>query len=725
VTAISPVAAFGIACGNTLEAVLGALVLRRAAGEHAATLDTSAAIRALVAVAAPISALASAVVGVVTLSLTHALPPNVTLGSALGLWWGGDYLGAIVVAPVLLTWAAPSDVAVGRRRAAELALYGGACILLAELVLGQVVPTSFLPRTSYPYLLFPLVVGAALRTGPRGASLMTLVIAILAVAHAARGGGPFVMPTLPSTAVVLLLYIGVLAATGLALGAVAAQRTRANLAVRNASEHVRAVVQSSPLAIYTRDRAGNVLTWNPAAEALYGWRAAEVVGRPFQDDDTLCALALGGEAIRGMEVTCQRKDGTVATISLSVAPLYNAHGQVTGMLSLAADLTDLRQLEVQFRQAQKMEAVGRLAGGIAHDFNNILTAILTNSELLLANTSLSGGVRHDIDEVKRAAERAAGLTRQLLMFSRQEVIAPRTLDLNALVAESRELLDRLIGEDIRLRTALGSVLGSVRADPTQLQQVIVNLIVNARDAMPKGGAITIETANVVLDRAYAERHLPVVPGPYVMLAVTDTGMGMSQATLAHIFEPFFTTKGVDHGTGLGLATVYGIVKRSRGYIWVYSEPGKGATFKIYLPRVVDVPQVVAAAKEPPAPSRGSEVVLLVEDDEHVLRSTMRALAERGYTVISATNGLEALHLAESHRGPIHVLVTDVVMPGMNGREVALMLEATRPDMKVLYVSGYPDASIVYQGLLAPGLAFLQKPFAPEALARKVRDVLAP
>ena len=730
-TAVPLTAATGIAAGNTAEAVLGAYLMRRLAGEHGVAFDHLVAVRALVLVAGPLSALASAGIGVGTLWLTGALPPHSQVASAMGLWWGGDYLGALVVAPALLSWARHTDGFVGRRPAVELALFAGGALLVAELVLGRLFPVSFLPQIEYPYLLFPLVIGAALRIGPRGASLATLVVALIAVGHAARGGGPFAMQTVPSTAVALVLYIGLLAVTGLTLGAVAAQGRRAETALRDAHANLQGVIESSPLAIYALDRAGNVLSWNPASETLYGWRASEVLDGPLPTlpqegdagDRAVRERVLRGEAVKGAEVTHRRKNGSPVTISLSVAPLYGADRQVAGMLAIAADLTEMRRLEVQYRQSQKLEAIGRLAGGIAHDFNNILTAILSTSELLLAEVVPASRVHNDVDEIRKAAQRAAGLTRQLLVFSRQQVLEPRVVDVNALVVEAQQLLRRLIGEDIELRTALAPSLEAVRADPSQLEQVILNLVMNARDAMPRGGVITIETSNVELDGGYADRHVPARPGPYVLLAVSDTGIGMDAATQARLFEPFFTTKQPGEGTGLGLATVYGIVKQSSGYIWAYSEPHHGTTFKIYFPRVGRAPEPVAAPDVPVATMRGSEVILVVEDQDEVRRLTRRMLEARGYAVLAAASGPDALQVAERHKGQIDLLVTDVVMPGMHGHELALLLEPTRPEMKVLYVSGYPDASIVHQGLLKPGLAFLQKPFGPDGLARKVREVL--
>ena len=727
-TSIPLLAAAGIACGNASEAAVAAYLLRSRAGRHVA-LDDLLGVRTLVGVAAPVGALSSATVGVTTLWLAGVVSgPGVW--SALSLWWAGDYLGALVVAPVLLTWSGPAGVRIGRRAAVELALLVGGAVVAIMAVFGGLLPAWLITPAQYPYLLFPFVIGAALRFGPRGASLLTMTVATLAVGYTVRGGGPFVMQTLPSTNTALLLYVGILAITGLFLGPAATRHERAERALRDANAQLAAVIQSSPLAIYTLDPASTVLTWNRAAEALYGWRAEEVIGRPLptiaddlEEHAGLRDRVLRGEALRGVEVTRRRKDGTPVTISLSVAPLHDVAGQVTGMLSLAADVTEMRQLEVQYRQAQKMEAVGRLAGGIAHDFNNLLTAIIGTTALVLEDLGLDARARLDIQEIEKAAKRAAGLTRQLLIFSRQQVLEPRALDLNALVGNLERMLQRLIGEDIELVTKPAAALGAVRADPGQLEQAIVNLVVNARDAMPKGGRLTIETADVELDRGYVSRHVPTQPGRYVLLAISDTGVGMDGATKARLFEPFFTTKEPGRGTGLGLATVYGIVKQSGGYIWAYSELGHGTTFKIYLPRVAQTVEAPEATPGPSAPAGGSETLLVVEDQEEVRKLTKRVLAARGYTVLAARNGAEALEIVAQYPNRIHLMITDVVMPGMNGRELAQQACARRSDLKVLYVSGYTGEAVLQHRLLEPGVAFLQKPFAPDVLARKTREVL--
>ena len=508
-------------------------------------------------------------------------------------------------------------------------------------------------------------------------------------------------------------------------------RKQAEEALREANDRLETLIASAPLAISSMNGAGVVQTWNPAAERLFGWTAAEVVGRPVpivpegkaEEFAGLRHRVMHGESVNGVELVRQKKDGTPVTISLSAAPLRDAKGGVTGILALIEDVTDVKRLEQQFFQAQKMEAVGRLAGGVAHDFNNLLTAILGSTDLLLDTLAPDHPGREEAAETRKAALRAADLTRQLLAFSRQQVLAPRVLDLNEVVADLDRMLQRLIGEDVELRTILARDLGALRADPGQLEQVIVNLAVNARDAMPRGGKLTIETANVSLAEANAGAPTIVVPGPYVMLTVSDSGSGMDAAIQARIFEPFFTTKPKGQGTGLGLATVYGIVKQSGGYIWVYSEPGQGATFKVYLPRVDAAVESTRPDPVIPASLRGSEAILLVEDQEEVRKLVRRMLEARGYRMLVAASGPEALRLAEQHRGTIDLLVTDVVMPGMSGREVALLLAPAHPKMKVLYLSGYTDESVVRHGILEPGIAFLQKPFSAETLARKLREVL--
>jgi signal transduction histidine kinase len=385
---------------------------------------------------------------------------------------------------------------------------------------------------------------------------------------------------------------------------------------------------------------------------------------------------------------------------------------------LRREIAERRSLQEQLIQSQKMEAVGRLAGGIAHDFNNLLTVILGFSDLVLTDVGRSAPVASQVEQIKAAAERATALTHQLLAFSRKQVLQPRALNLNNIVSDMEKMLKRLLGEDIELRTALSPDLAPVMADPTQMEQVIMNLAVNARDAMPEGGKLTIETANAELSEEYCREHVGVQPGPYLMLAMTDTGHGMDAETKERIFEPFFTTKERDKGTGLGLSTVFGIVKQSGGSIWVYSEPGRGTTFKIFLPRAAE-----AAVEEPESEAsdeRGSETILVVEDDEKVRALVRTVLSSRGYTVFEAGNASEALMFRSRYTGPVHLLLTDVVLPQVSGRELSDKLKALDPGLKVLFMSGYTEIGIDIE---APNTAFIQKPFTPQTLGRKVRDVL--
>jgi two-component system, cell cycle sensor histidine kinase and response regulator CckA len=417
------------------------------------------------------------------------------------------------------------------------------------------------------------------------------------------------------------------------------------------------------------------------------------------------------------------KDGRTITCEWLNTPLFEEDGRFAGILCLAQDVTERLALEEQFRQAQKMEAFGQLAGGVAHDFNNLLTVISGYSELLLETLPADDPNREMIQEILKAGVRAALLTRQLLAFSRKQLVQPQVLDLNAVVASTEKMLGRLIGEDMNLTTVLAHGLDRVKVDPGQVEQVIMNLVVNARDAMPEGGRITIETANVDLDESYAQSQLRVKPGRYVLLAVSDVGCGMSEEVKARIFEPFFTTKEAGMGTGLGLATVFGIVKQSGGHVRVHSKVGHGTTFKIYLPSVTEAVSPNPMEERPATVLTGDETILLVEDEERVRAITRLALQTNGYTVLEAANGVEAIGVAKQYAGPIHLLVSDVVMPQMGGRQLAERLKALHPQMRTLFVSGYTDDAVVRRGVLQAEVAFLQKPFSMDALHRKVRGVL--
>jgi PAS domain S-box-containing protein len=499
-------------------------------------------------------------------------------------------------------------------------------------------------------------------------------------------------------------------------------------------EHLlRSVLDHALDGIISIDDRGTVQSFNRAAERIFGYPRAEVVGQnvkllmpePFHSEHggyIANYLRTGNAKIIGIgrEVVGLRRDRSTFPMDLSISEFsWNEGRYFTGIVR---DVSKPRKLEAQLRQAQKMEAVGLLAGGIAHDFNNLLTIISGYSDIVLTSLPRGDPNWKHLAKVQQAAERAASLTQQLLAFSRQAVLEPKVLDLNAIVRDSERLLSRLLGEDIRIATALDPGIASVRADPGQIGQVIMNLCINARDAMPRGGQLTLETANLDLDEGYAQTHPEVKPGSYVLLAITDTGSGMTPEIKARIFEPFFTTKGPGRGTGLGLATVYGIIRQSEGYLEVYSEVGIGTTFKVYLPAVVQ-PATEKSASPAGEASNGNETVLLVEDEEGVREIAALALTTHGYRVLEAGHGKDALQVAEAHQGEIDLLVTDVVMPELSGRQLAEELRVRRPGLKVLFLSGYTDDAIVRHGILQAEVAFLHKPFRPAALAKKVRAVL--
>jgi PAS domain S-box-containing protein len=518
-------------------------------------------------------------------------------------------------------------------------------------------------------------------------------------------------------------------------------RRRAEQAVRQSEARKRAVLEAALDAIITIDQNGKVVDFNPAAEELFRCSRAAALGREMADlflppggrDRFRAALAMflatgdKGVLARREEMTGVRSDREQFPLELSLTPipldgppLFTAY--IRDVTERRRTEEALAQTEERFRQAQKMEAVGRLAGGVAHDFNNLLTVITGCTEILLGDFPQSGETQELLEEVQNAGKRAAKLTSQLLAFSRRQILAPKVLDLNTIVADMDRMLHRLIGEDIQMVTVQAEDLNRVKVDPGQIEQVIMNLVVNARDAMPTGGKLTIETANVELDEAYVRAYPELTPGPYVLLAVSDTGLGMSQEIKARLFEPFFTTKEVGKGTGLGLATVYGILKQSGGHIAVYTEPGHGTTFKVYLP-CCEEPISELRRVQTPEPPQGAGTVLLVEDEDDVRTLTRRALTRQGYTVLEARHGVEALKVWEQHKGAIDLMVSDLVMPEMNGGELARRLLHEQPDLKVLFLSGYSDSAVLRANLLEEGRAFLQKPFTPRVLARKVHELM--
>ena len=510
------------------------------------------------------------------------------------------------------------------------------------------------------------------------------------------------------------------------------ERRRSEEALRRSEQRFHALIEHASDLVAILSESGALLYASPSMKKMLGFTPEEWIGRNIltlihPDDSSAVMEALhlgkvGRDAGTPLQFRIRHKDESWRTLEATDTNLLDDEA-VRGIVVNARDITERLRLEDQLRQSQRMEAVGRLAGGVAHDFNNLLTAISGYSDLILRRLTTDNPLRREVEEVMKAAERASSLTRQLLAFSRKQVLQPRVLDLNNIVNEMDKMLRRLIGEDIELITNLTPSLFNVKADPGQIEQVIMNLAVNARDAMPNGGKLIIETENVELDTGRARRHTGFLPGLYVMLAVSDNGCGMDKETQSKIFEPFFTTKEFGRGTGLGLSTAYGIIKQSGGDVKVYSEPGIGTSFKIYLPCVYEPAEIRVTARSPYDVPRGNETVLLVEDDDGVRMLAREILQMSGYSVLEACHGSQALEICESHKQQISILVTDVVMPQMSGRELSEKLLQLRPQMKLLFMSGYTDDAILHHGVLDSNLPFLQKPFTPHSFVKKVREVL--
>ena len=503
------------------------------------------------------------------------------------------------------------------------------------------------------------------------------------------------------------------------------------------------MLDTAAIWIDTLDVNGNVTSWNRAAESISGYSRAEVMGHGkiwewlYPDGnyrkmifDKATDIIRNGDHVENFETSIIRKDGDVRIISWSSNKLVDVKGEPAGSLALGSDITDRKReqeekekLEEQILQMQKMDSIGRLAGGIAHDFNNLLTAILGSAELAMLKLQPDDQILKNFITIKKAAESAANLTKQLLSFSRKQVIEPRVISLNDVVEHMKGMLERMIGENIRFKTIPCAELCMINADPGQLEQILINLVVNARDAMPGGGDLTLETLNVQIDEDYCSSHARIEPGSYAMLAVSDTGRGMGREIREHIFEPFFTTKASGMGTGLGLATVYGAVRQSGGSIEFYSEEGHGTTFKIYFPCIAGDRESVYKVQQQEESPAGSETILVVEDNPHVLDFVSTSLSRLGYTVLTAVNGEEALNTAGDYTGEIHMVMTDVILTGMNGRELAVKIRELRPGLKVLYNSGYSGDLISRSGIIEENINFIGKPFSAVMLARKVRGVL--
>jgi two-component system cell cycle sensor histidine kinase/response regulator CckA len=508
------------------------------------------------------------------------------------------------------------------------------------------------------------------------------------------------------------------------------QRRRAEEALRESELALQAVIHATPLAIETMDLEGNVQIWNPAAESMFGWSAEEVVGLPdpttppdlAEEEAALFDAERAGLEVSGLETRRRRKDGRTIDVQVSSAPLRDAAGEIRGVVSVISDVTERKRLEQQLLQAQKMDAIGRLAGGVAHDFNNLLTAITAYSDLLLSSLDERDPRREEVREIHSAAQRGAGLTRQLLSFSRKQVVQPQVVTTDSVVASLASLMRRLIGEDIELVLRTTTEGACVKVDPGQLEQAVVNLVVNARDAMPKGGRVTLETACIDVTEPILHPHGFVRPGAWVVISVADTGCGMTPEVMSHLFEPFFTTKGPGKGTGLGLSTVYGIVKQSGGHVLVESTPAAGSVFRLYFPRERDADVARHASHDTEGRPGGAETVLLVEDEEAVRSAVRRILESAGYRVLCASNGVEALAVADAHGGEVGLLMTDVIMPQMGGRELVERLTTRHRGLKALYISGYVGDAVPDREALGPH-AYLQKPFTTSVILEKVREVL--
>jgi len=737
-TSIPLPAALGIAVGNTLEAVVATYLLRMASGARP-RLDQGPEIRALILAAAPVGSLVSAAIGVGSLALAGALPG--AGAEAIAVWWAGDMLGALVVASFLFAWADAKQW--DRARAiVELAILCLGTAAAAELVLGKWVPFPLLRHLDYPYLLFPFVVWAALRFGPRGSTLLTLVVAAVAVWHTAEGGGPFISDSIVATRFALTLYLAALAVSGLvAAGAVNAERGRATEAVQASEKRLRLSLDSARMGIWFWSVDSNSLSWDENLRALFGLEPGEVVSsyddfiklvhpddRPQVDETIRRAIAEGGDL--DYEFRILLPGGRTRWIADQGQVGRDEAGRVRYMTGLCMDVTERRLSEDRVRRAHRMESVGRLAGGVAHEANNQMTVVLGATRLILGRPDLRPEIRSDLEYIQKAAERTAAVTAQLLAFSRQQMMRPQLLDLNHFVESWEPVLRRVMGEDCVVTIRPGPDVGQIRADAGQLEQVLLNLALNARDAMGHGGALTVETRRTELTSTYVrlKPEAGIRPGQYAVLAVTDTGHGMDRATSAQIFEPFFTTKETGQGTGLGLSTVYGIVKQSEGYIWVYSEPGQGSTFKIYLPAAGEGISREELGRSVPVESVAAlvgsgEPILVLEDDDAVRQIARRALEGAGYTVVEAANGTHALDLLHRAPRPIRLALIDLVLPGMSGLEVAARITDVAPATRVIFTSGYPDGEIARRGLLAPEAAFIQKPFTPEALIGLVRQEL--
>jgi len=753
-------AAIGI--GNMLEALIGVWIIRRRFPDST-VFTTVRHVMVFVGATALCCAVASTL-GIGSLSLAAALPSD-QIPAAWLTWWFGDATGILVLTPFIIVWTCLRRSELGdqpwvRMIAALLLLllysefcfnawFGSAVSSLSQAAFGHWLDLRTL--LAHAYLLFPFLLWIEFRFGILAASAGVVVVAATAVTGSVGGRGLFVGASENDTLLILQSFNAVLSATTLVFDAALRERRRAaqsmhevleervteqTAALREAEGRFRLLVEGiTGYAIFMLDPAGKVANWNAGVERIKGYSRNEIVGQHFSrfysEEDQRAGIPERGLAVAARigkyeaEGWRVRKDGSRFWASVVIDAIRDDAGNLIGYGKITRDMTERRAMEEQLRQSQKMETLGHLTGGLAHDFNNLLTAIYGSIETL--QRRLKGRapeLQRHIDIALRGAERAAALTQQLLAFARRQPLEPKPINLNLLVGRMTDLLRRTLGESISIETVLGAGIWWVSVDANQLESAILNLAVNARDAMPDGGKLTIETANTFLDEAYASAHGEVSAGQYAMIAVSDTGTGMTPELISRAFEPFFTTKGTGKGTGLGLASVYGFVKQSGGHVKIYSEPGQGTTVKLYLPRLVSEPASEGDVGSPPVTERAArETILLVEDDDDVREHSREILTELGYRVLPARDGAAALALLEESPD-IRLLFTDVGLPGqVNGRQLADEALRRRSDLKVLFTTGYARNAIVHQGRLDPGVELITKPFTYAALAHKIRQIL--
>ena len=726
----SPLVAVAGSGANCLESIVAAWLLIRLVGPRP-TFGTLRQVAGFILVAALASNALTALVGALV----------VRRGSLEGFgrgwlaWWAGDGIGMLMVAPAILTVAALVRT---RAKPSPALAIEAAVSLVAVAALAQVLLSGQHDSNGViagpAYMVFPLLIWIAVRIGPWGAAAATFILCCVTAWNASHITGLFGNVNTSMRQVFdMYSYLALASLSSLVPAAILNERLTAEAELRSSEGRFRQMAEHINEAFFILEL--------PTGQPLYAsptW--SDIWGRPMEaaakretwsealhpDDRPLMRESL--EAIKHGEARTAtfrvvRPDGSRRWVRGRGYSVRDDTGAVYRLVGVAEDITELRQTEERLGHAQKMDAIGRLAGGVAHDFNNLLTVILSHSDMVLSEMPARDPQREDISAIQSAATSAAALTRQLLAFSRQDVLKPRPLGLNALVADTGKMLTRLIGTNIKLVMSLNAIDDTVMADPGQIEQVIVNLAVNARDAMPRGGRLLIESRDVTFHEAIAGQDAVLPAGSYVMLAFSDSGVGMDAETRSHVFEPFFTTKDPGKGTGLGLWTVYALVQQSRGFITVYSEPGKGSNFKVYLPHTSEPTTRTDELAASSAPPRGTETVLVVEDDVAVRAILGEVLERYGYRVLAMSDGASAVELVARHQGPIDLLVTDVMMPAMGGQLLAENFSARRPHGKILFVSGYTDDAVLRHGILAAGVNYLEKPFTATMLARKVRQVL--